>query len=521
MKKKSFIAFLLGASLLFTPSCTNLDEDIYDKLPAESFGNTEIEINALLGTVYNTLKNYFNANYTALDDMGGSMSMKPTRKGGDWYDGGQYREMYMHDYTAQTSCIRGAWSTASSNIGKCNATYDVINNSELLSEADKTMKLAEIRGVRAFWIYKMMDYWGNIPLVTDYSDKELPSCRPRQEVYSWLVSEVKDIADKLPAREGNYGKFTQGAAYSLLAVLYLNAEAWGVTCDGNAYQEVINACDKVLGMGYILEPDWKDNFSISNEDSQEAILAAVYDEADTSNTNQLHFNTLHYKDNIVFGANFSAWNGMCAQPDYAKLYSEDDPRFDLSFMHGISYDPSTGEPIITAHNFVLDHTIEVSILPGTERDGTPWGDVNQHDGVRTLKWPYTSSMTSAMGHDFHIFRLAEVYLMKAEAILRNGGSGAEAAKYVNAIRERAFGDSDHNYATVTLADVQLERRLEFAWELKSRQDDIRFGCYDTGMWSSSNCPRKTGDHLKLYPVSFTAWQTNPNLTQNPGYPAFN
>ena len=64
-----------------------------------------------------------------------------------------------------------------------------------------------------------------------------------------------------------------------------------------------------------------------------------------------------------------------------------------------------------------------------------------------------------MGNDFHIFRLAEVYLMKAEAILRNGGSGAEAAKYVNAIRERAWGDSSHNYATVTLADVQLERQI--------------------------------------------------------------
>ena len=184
-------------------------------------------------------------------------------------------------------------------------------------------------------------------------------------------------------------------------------------------------------------------------------------------------------------------------------------------------DPSIGEVIITAHEFELDHTIEVTILPGTERDGTPWGDVNQHNGVRALKWPYSSSVTSAMGNDFHIFRLAEVYLMKAEAILRNGGSGAEAAKYVNAIRERAWGDSSHNYATVTLADVQLERRLEFAWELKSRQDDIRFGCFETGMWSSSNCSRKTGEHLKLYPVSFTAWQTNPNLTQNPGYPAFN
>ena len=212
---------------------------------------------------------------------------------------------------------------------------------------------------------------------------------------------------------------------------------------------------------------------------------------------------------------------MCAQPDYAKLYTEDDPRFDLFFLHGVMRDKSTGEVIITAHEHILDHTIDVTIIPGTERDGTPWGDVEQHDGVRTLKWPYSPSVVSAMGNDFHIFRLADIYLMKAEAILRNGGSGADAAKYVNAIRERAFGDSDHNYDTVTLADVQLERRLEFAWELKSRQDDIRFGCFETGMWSSSKCPRTTGDHLKLFPVSFTAWQTNPNLVQNPGYPKFN
>ena len=123
-----------------------------------------------------------------------------------------------------------------------------------------------------------------------------------------------------------------------------------------------------------------------------------------------------------------------------------------------------------------------------------------------------------MGNDFHIFRLAEVYLMKAEAILRNGGSGAEAAKYVNAICERAWGDSSHNYATVTLADVQLERRLEFAWELFSRQDMIGVGKFNPPGFL---VPETTPDYRKLYPVSFTAWQTNPNLTQNPGYPAFN
>ena len=110
--------------------------------------------------------------------------------------------------------------------------------------------------------------------------------------------------------------------------------------------------------------------------------------------------------------------------------------------------------------------------------------------------------------------------MKAEALLRGGGSASEATSLVNTIRERAYGNSDHDYSSVSLADVQLERRLELAWECYSRQDDIRFGCYDQGMWPESNCARLTGEHLKLMPISQDAWQLNPNLTQNPGYAAF-
>ena len=65
--------------------------------------------------------------------------------------------------------------------------------------------------------------------------------------------------------------------------LYLNAEAWGVTFSGNAYQKVIDNCDKVMAMGYILEPNWKDNFSVTNENSKEAILAATFSSSDTGN----------------------------------------------------------------------------------------------------------------------------------------------------------------------------------------------------------------------------------------------
>lgn len=203
-----------------------------------------------------------------------------------------------------------------------------------------------------------------------------------------------------------------------------------------------------------------------------------------------------------------------------KLFPDDDPRKAASFLIGKQYNASTGEIIITDHGYELDHTIDLTIIPGTEYSGSNWGAVNQHDGARCQKWPYAQDLVSAMENDFHIFRLADVYLMKAEALLRGGGSANEATELVNAIRSRAYGNADHNYSSVTLNEVQLERRLELAWEATSRQDDIRFGCFETGMWPESNCERAADEYLKLMPVSQDAWQVNPNLTQNPGYPAF-
>ena len=495
---------------------------VYDNVPADSFGYTDSEISVLVGTVYKTLKNYpADGNFIALDVMSGSDAVTPTRKGGDWYDGGQYREIYMHTWTSQTSVIKGAWSTASEAIGTCNANLKVVESSDFLSDEQMSLYTSEIRGIRAFWIYKMMDDWGNIPLVTDYADKELPACQPRQAVFDWLIKEVTEIAETCPGRENGYAKFTKGAAYTLLAKLYLNAEAWGVSCN-NAYQMAAECCDKVMAMGYILEPDFKTNFSLTNESSREAILAAPFSETDTDKDNrwQLMNRTLHYKDQLALSNGVSAWNGVCAQPEYVKLFSDDDPRKEATFLIGQMYNASTGEPIETDHGFLLNHTIDVTMLAGTEYDGTTWGAVNQHDGARCQKWPYSTTLTDAMGNDFHVFRYADVLLMKAEALLRSGGSASEATSLVNQVRERAFGDSNHNYATVTLDDILLERRLELSWEMHNRQDDIRFGVYDKGMWAASNCVRKTDDYLKLFPISQDAYQSNDKLTQNPGYPAF-
>ena len=227
--------------------------------------------------------------------------------------------------------------------------------------------------------------------------------------------------------------------------------------------------------------------------------------------------TLHYKDPIALGFSKGTWNGISANPDYVKEFDPEDPRFEGSFLLGEMIDPSTGKVIVTDHGRPLIHTIDFNMMSTDKYDGI-WGEVQQEEGARVNKWTYEAGANNTdMENDFHIFRLADVYLMKAEAIVRNGGDNAEATKLVNAIRERAYGDSDHNHASVDLEKIYKERRFELAWELVSRQDMIRFGKFNEPGYL---LPETTPDYRKLFPIPYAAWQSNENLVQNPGYPAF-
>jgi hypothetical protein len=187
---------------------------------------------------------------------------------------------------------------------------------------------------------------------------------------------------------------------------------------------------------------------------------------------------------------------------------------------------TTGEMCLTGHGRPLVYTIDVTMLQDQADRGTGWKDVNQEDGVRVQKWPYTLSLTSAMGNDYHIFRLADIYLIHAEAILRNGGNKSEALSFLNIVSNRV----GITRADATLPIIQKERRLELAWETWSRNDDIRFAILDgdktweEGMWHYADgsyptglAKRKTGAELYVFPIPQTALNANNNLVQNPGY----
>jgi len=520
MKKRIYINLVILFSAVFAfSSCLNLDEEIEDKIPADGFGKNEAEVNSIVGPVYKTLCRYAAGhNFMTLQDAAGDMSLVPSKRGGDWWDGGQFREIHMHDWVETNNSIWGAWDKSTQAISSANLVLNIVGNLDELDKDVQTRLLAEVRGVRAFWLYLMIDLWGNIPLVTDYNQTELPVQSSRKEVYDFILKELNEIKDIVRAdvTSASYGKFTRGAAYTLLAKMYLNAEAWGV--DTGKWAEAEAALDEVMKLGYQIEPNWKANFIAKNESSREAILSACFSVNDASGFRMEYYNWLHYKDNLALGVKPAGNNSWAAQPAYVHLFDEADQRLAGSFLLGQMYDLNTGEMLYTAHDRPLNHTIDIEIIPGTERDGTVWGDVQQEVGARNLKWEYETTIVNAMENDFHIFRLADVYLMKAEALVRQGKDNAEATRLVNVIRERGFGNDSHNYTTVTLNEIALERKLEFAWEQMSRQDCIRFGTYQDARFLKPDTHGQ--DHLNLFLIPQNAWRTNNKLVQNPGYPAF-
>ena len=509
--KKSTTYFIIAIvfSSFFYNGCTNLDEEVYDKLPVDKFGGTEKEINALIAPIYRTLKGVFPGNFFLLSECSSDMAMTPTRKGGDWWDGGQYKELRLHTWTPNTAIPRNAYNSAFSSITSCNKIFTLVDGNPNIENREQI--LAEIRGVRAYWYYLLLDNFGNVPIVTDFNDTSLPTTKSRKEVYAFILNELNAIKDvvRSDVTSASYGKVTKGFVYTLLAKMYLNAMVWNPE-GGPKWQETVDACNEVMGLSYTLKSNWKDNFSVQNQTSSEAIFPIIFSTADGGNS--LPMRTLHYLDPIALGLNIGTWNGICAMPDYVKAFDDVDKRKEGSFLIGPMINPATGEVLVTAHNRPLIHTVDVELKYNLDADG--WGQVEQEEGARASKWEFEKGLNGISENDFAIFRLADVYLMKAEALVRSGMDNPGATKLVNDIRKRGFDDPSKLKSSVTLEDIYHERRFELAWEVSSRQDQIRFGKFLNAIpgWK-----KVSTEKYLIFPIPTTAIDANPSLTQNPGY----
>lgn len=510
VRRATLTAVLLVPALTFAHACTNLTEVPIDALTPDNAFKTEVEVLAGVASVYAGLRGtewgYYNLSEITTDEM-----IVPTR-GQDWYDNGRWLEIYKQTWSANSGSalddMNGVWNDMFSGVARANLMIDVINKA---GGANKDVTLAELRTLRAWYYYVLMDCFGGVPLVTDTKVEKRPRVA-RDSIYRFVVAELNAARTVLPEvwPAGGAGRVTRGAANAILANLYVNAQVFGgtVTAAGLTkgparWQDAIDAADRVINSGrYTLNPDWKKNFSPDNKSSPENIFVISHAASPGLGTN-LPMRTLHYNMLSVQGG---PWNGFATIADTYRAFDPADKRRDM-FLVGQQYSFDTGLP-------VKDRTNNPLIFTETIGNETAAGEA---EGPRFNKFNPLPSAPSGDGHpnDYPFFRLAEMYLIKSEA-MNELGNPAGAIAQVNIVRARQFSPPQP-VLVGTQAQVRTtilnERLFEFTAEGKRRQDLIRAGLFtDARRFKTAQQPYKI-----LFPIPLTQIQTNPLLTQNAGY----
>lgn len=460
-------------------------------------------------------------------------AIMPTR-GGDWYDGGFWQGLYLHEWGVNNDAIQATWEYLYKVVMLSNKSVEQIQKFQATHDSPELPGyLAEVRAVRAMYYYYLMDLFGRVPLVLSSSvSMDEVVQKERKEIFDFVVKELQEAAPLLAENHSNqsgdyYGRLTRPVVYFLLAKLALNAEVYtdndwtdGVRPDGksiyftvdgqelNAWQTVIAYCDRIAVMGYRLEPQYEANFAVYNESSAENIFTIPMNKTLYTNQMQYLFRSRHYNHAKAYG--LSGENGSSATIDALRVFGYDtaeiDPRFDKCYFAGVVYDLK-GNAIKLDDGTVLEyHPWEVAV----DISDTPY---EKTAGARMKKYAIDVNATKdgkLMENDIVLFRYADVLLMKSEAKVRNGEDGdGELAQ----VRSRVGAAA----RPATLENLLDERLMEFAWEGWRRQDLVRFGMFTREYSNRQQLPGEENGYTTVFPIPGNVLRMNKRLEQNKGY----
>jgi len=455
-------------------------------------------LSGAFGSLLNGTANHFN--YFTINELASDEAVI-TQKGGDWFDGGILIDIHRHNFSPQNGMFNETWKTAYDGINQCNLL--------IASSSTNTAQKAQVRMVRAYLYWRLLDSFGRVKIITAPGADQPQATR--KDVYDFVVSELTSIIPNLPAGRADYGRASQAAANALLSRVYLNAQVYSGTAK---FDEAIAAADAVINSGvYDLDPDYKDVFAPDNVDNIEHIFIAAFDESTGGGMNLAQM-TLHYPSQLTFRLQQQPWNGYSTLEEFFDLYQDGDERKANNFIYGPQKD-FNGNPI-------LDLAFDKGDPDGAEINYTPEINMLQPNGSRQAgarfgKFSFKAGQSPNMDNDFPILRYGEVLLNKAEALCRKAGNWNDptARAIVNQIRTRAGVST---FATMTEADYLAERGRELFLETLRRTDLIRYGQYGRAWWEK---PAHNNANLNLFPIPFNQIQASQSetykLTQNPGY----
>jgi hypothetical protein len=425
------------------------------------------------------------------------------------------REIQRNIWTAQNPVILGMYSRTHATIAFANnflrETTEEKLNSRNVSDGVRAQIVnyrAEARLLRAMSYYYMMDLFGKANFTTEATAiNSVPPVIERAELFEFIESELLAIEDDLiDANQNEYGRVDKGVAWMILAKIYLNAEVY---IGENRYADCITYCENILNSNYSLATSYLHNFLADNNTNSavnEIIFPIVSDGNSTQNFGPTtvmingSVGSLEVNGQEV-GVTPGGWGGaLRVRKEFAEL-----------FEGGLF---STDE-----RNTLITNNRPIDITDISDRDS---GYIIQKYSNATSTGGFGVDLTF-VDTDFPLYRLADVYLMYAEAHLRGGGGSlATAVDLVNQLRTRANNPNLINAGDLTLDFIIDERSRELHWEAHRRQDLIRFGLYTGGnynwAWKGNGSNGiSIPSHFDLYPIPNLSLSSNPNLTQNPGY----
>lgn len=566
-KNRSKIAICSFITLLFTAGCTSLDETLYDRITNENFLQTKEDV------IRDFLRSFEHAYWTI---QGGGLFlaqelptdelMTPNREG-DWLNGGVYQRAHYHTWTTQDFYTSDMWIALFQGASLATNSMEDIEKIDVakfdLTEAEKADFLAELKTLRAWFHLRAFDLYRNIPLITKVQGESLtPTQSTPQETFNFIEKELLEAIPGLPTREslGSHaiGRWTKGAAATLLVRLYLNANVYiGV----NKYTECAAVCQDIIDGKYgtyALESRWDAPFDHNNSQSAEVIFGFPGTLSQTHwqyDANMYFWMAPHQAQNFFGFTNFGNMNTRFAlQPgrnvdnvEYTfnlgkpfvkfQKYGDDyrlkkyknlgNSTREGMFLYG--YLPYYNDP----NKFVKSnkgYTIFARDQVGWFKDLEPgqvledkesnMNHADDNSGIWPAKYPiYPTGDAGSIASAYAEIRLAEVYYSLAECKYR-AGNKPEAAALLNAVRKRNYPTGSPSLYALSgsqLTDQEMldEWGREFLVEGRRRIDLIRWGVFNTGTWWDKQSD--TDNHTQIYPIGKNVISLSPQLKQNPGY----
>lgn len=557
MTKKIIGLALIFVSLIIINSCTKLNEKVLDESSVAGLTDKQ-QAEGIIAPVYAKLEDVFlHTTYFDLQEISTDEAILPFRGGTDWGDNGIYVQMHKHETISSDANVRSTWTNILTGMSRAVTAINTLPNN---TDINAKVFVAEARGMRAYYSMLTLDLFGLIFVKED--PLETSKILRGEEAIAYIKSELLAVEPLLDNTTGP-GRLTKGAVWGLLTRLYLNAAVYrdvyapSFTFKGEDMDKVIEYCDKIISSGqYALAPDYFSIFSDNNHTNKELIFA-VDQRADlgTGHNRLAYFSLSGDQYPLAAWPTANGTDGAAITPDFYRTWvnayspidpAAADPRFykknlvipadsclpaasyavDRGILRGQQYGMLLNGVKCSNGNIKITKLFNISRKqPNLPVDFTEQVDFtvagsNYSTGYRVEKYEFSKTSQSGRNfgeHDIIILRLADIYLMRAEAKLRKGDAGGALAD-VNRVRAaRTLTTPAPPLAAITLDLLFRERGFELYWEMVRRPDMIRFGKYE-GTWTEKT---NTDVKKRLFPIPQTAIDAGSNipgyLTQNPGY----